>query len=494
MESIESSLIPNGNAESHINQPLIEDKILIEKENQRFTKHSSIVTLLLMSIGPLSLVIQAVGEILDMLMITKRFKNESNSHAIEILGFTGQLTSILGYLGLYFGQALTTRISTLIGSGDRANASHLISDIIYLCFLVSCIFVAAFVFAVQPFLRFLGTPEYMVGPSFKYLIPILVCLPFTNLNTLGQYYLQSIGNSYLMFVFKLINYVIQLGVFSPLFLFAFKVSTTFMKLGSVVAGIIVGFLLLFLIYKGKFSLKPNVKDIVDKFCPELKTSLLYAAPLILSFFVFILPPILILQTMTSTDKDHSKEIGGVFAVFSQIAIVNQAIPGAFCQSFLSAGTHSWGSNNPKRLLQIFFWTLLINGSLTLIVSFVAIFGKSFICRSFLNDDKEIELAEKMVPIPFFTSPLQGIGITLSMLMIVVGKPLFSFIPQVVQMIILCAGCKILASKFKNDVTKVMYVYNISDIVVFLLYLCFIFIPIKEIKKKMKEATPQTQYT
>lgn len=59
----------------------------------------------------------------------------------------------------------------------------------------------------------------------------------------------------------------------------------------------------------------------------------------------------------------------------------------------------------------------------------------------------------MFPIPFYTSPLQGINISVSILMIVVGKPLFAFIPQMVQMIILCAGCKVLASKFKKRCSK-----------------------------------------
>lgn len=96
-------------------------------------------------------------------------------------------------------------------------------------------------------------------------------------------------------------------------------------------------------YLNKFSLHLKFSDIFDKFCSELKKALLFAVPLILSFFVFILPPILILQTMTSSDKSHSEEIGGVFAVFTNIATVNQAIPGAFIQSFLSAGTTSYST-------------------------------------------------------------------------------------------------------------------------------------------------------
>lgn len=494
METIDSLLNPSENLESQQNDKANNDNDIIEKEKQRFTKHSALVTLLIMSIGPFSLVVQAIGEVVDMFMITKRFKNEKNSHAIEILGFTGNIGGILGYLGLYFGQALTTRISSLLGSGDRLNASHLFSDILYVTILVSFIFVAAFVFAVRPFLTFLGVPDYMLNDTFKYLIPSLVALPLTNISTITLYFFQSIGNSSIMFVVKAIAYILQLGIFSPLFLFGIKVSTTFMKLGSIVAGSIVGICVTILIYLGKFSLKPHFNDVLDKFCPELKTSLLYAAPLILSFFVFAIPPILILQSMTSVDSTESEAIGGVFAVYTQISTVNQAIPGAFGQSFLSAGTHAWGSNNPKRLVRLFLWTFLFNGSLTLLVSLVAIPGKSFICRSFLNDQVEIDLGEKMFPIPFYTSLVQGVNITISILMIVVEKPLFSFLPQIIQMIILCVGSKILASKFKNDISKVMYIYNISDLAGFLLYICFIFIPIREIKRKMKESTPQVQYT
>lgn len=97
----------------------------------------------------------------------------------------------------------------------------------------------------------------------------------------------------------------------------------------------------------------------------------------------------------------------------------------------------------------------------------------------------------MLPIPFYTSPLQGIGLTLSFLMITVGKPVYSFIPLLSQVIILSAGSKILSLKFKNDVTKIMYIHNISDIFVFILYLCFCFVPIKVIKDKLKDNNNST---
>lgn len=485
MDSINTPLNAANNLDPQVNDQVSQDKESLE-ENQRFTKHSALATLLLMSIGPFSLIFQAIAEVVDMFLITKSFKNRPNSQAVEILGFSGQLNTISNILGLFFGQSLTTRISSLIGSGERQLASHLVSDAIYLCTLSSFIYISIFVFIIIPFLKFLNTPAYMLYPTFKYLIPAIVSIPLTNLANIGYFYLQSIGNSILAGLVKVVSYGLQIGVFSPLFLFVFKVSTTFMKMGNILGSAIVGVGMFVLMYMGKFSLKPKISDIFDKFSPEIMKAILSGIPLLLSFLVMVIPPILILQTMTSTYKDQSKEIGGVFAVFTQIATVNTAIPGAFGQSLLSAGTHAFGSNNMKRLIRLFLWTLLFNGLLSLSVSLIVIPGKSFICKSFLNDPIEIELAEKMLPIPFYTSPLQGIGLTLSILMITVGKPIYSFIPLLSQVIILSAGSKILSLKFKNDVTKIMYIYNISDIFVFVLYLCFCFVPIKVIKDKLKD--------
>lgn len=384
---------------SSINDPLIHENGSIyngnntsdhgdEVEKNRFTKHSAFVTLLLMSIGPLALIVQAVSETLDMLMITKRFKNEKDSHAIEILGFSNQFGSITGYIGLFFGQALTTRISTLLGSGDRENAAILVSNCYYLCIIIYCFFVAAFIFVIKPFLKFLGATDELSSSAFRYNAVSFFVAPLSTFGTLASYYFQSIGSSILNAMVKVIMYVLQLGIFSPLFLFVLKVPVTFMKMGNVVASTIVGILMTFLIYRGKFSLKPRFQDIIGPFTPELKYALMNAAPLILSFFVFVLPPILILRCMTSNDPDEKTEIAGVFAVFTQIATINQAFPGAFGQAFISAGTHAWGSNNAKRVVRLFSWTLLFNFVLTALVSVVVISAKSTIAHSFLHDTKE----------------------------------------------------------------------------------------------------------
>ena len=122
-------------AESDEKLPVKNDSS-IEAENLRFTKHSPLVTLLIMSIGPLSNLISVLFDTLNMYLISKRFKNVENSHAVEILGFSSQFQVFVSLIGNYFGQVFITRVSSLIGSAERERAANLTSDLFKLSLFV----------------------------------------------------------------------------------------------------------------------------------------------------------------------------------------------------------------------------------------------------------------------------------------------------------------------------------------------------------------------
>lgn len=466
----------------------IDDQSLVTRESMRFNKHSALITLIIMSFGPLSLLCQTIGETIDMALISYRFKNDPDAHAVEILGFTTQSHIIIVCIGLFFGQTMIARISYLIGSNNRAGAAHLISEILYLDIVFSMIFASIFVFLVKPILRFLGSSDELISNCFLYVVTGLVALPFTTLSSLGQYFLQSIGNSILSALVKFVTYALQLSIFSPFFLFLVKVPVIFMKLGSLISNSIVGIGIFILIYREKFSLKPNIRDVFDHFTPELKKALTSSVPLLLHAITAVIPAMLILKSMTGVDPDRANAIAGVFAVYTQILGICVSFPGAFSQGFLSAATHAWGANNYKRVVRLFSWALLICIILPIAASIAMIVGTQPILKIFLHTQKEIDLGMKMLPIPFYTCPLQGFCVCVSMMMIVVGKPIMSFIPQCVQFAILCIGCNVIARYCNHDPTKIMYIYNIADITNFVLLLLFLIYPIRLIKKKMDEKT------
>lgn len=140
----------------------------IDAENKRFTKHSPLVTLLIMSIGPLSNLISVLFETLNMYLISKRFNQNEDSHAVEIIGFSSQFQNLISLIGNFFGQCFLTRISSLIGSGDHERAAYLCSDIFKLAFIVSILYGIFLFFIVKPFLHFVGTPETIFKKAYKF--------------------------------------------------------------------------------------------------------------------------------------------------------------------------------------------------------------------------------------------------------------------------------------------------------------------------------------
>lgn len=456
-----------------------------ERENERFTKHSPLVTLLIMSIGPLSLLIQAISEAIDMFFVSVRFKNEPESHAVEIIGFATTIILTINYVGSYFGQAIVAKGTTLLGSGQREVAAHLAVDIFRISFIFAIVFAAGFTFAIKPFLKFVGCPSNMIDPTYHFIMPVLIFSPIITLFNCSISFLQTIGNSSLAAIIKVIACFLQCGIFSPVLLFIFKIPTSLIKLSMCLSTLILCAIMFVLMFIGKFSLKPDIKLFIGRFCKETGSSLLLAAPMILQFLCFALPPTLVLQCLTSVAPEYSKEIGGVFAVFTKIFLLATSVPGAIASGYLSASTHSFGSDNMKRLVQTMIWAFVISFSLYFVFSPILVCFPTKIAQIFLHDHLELQIAKMILPIPFYTAPLQGICIICQMTYVIVGKPILALIPSICQLFIQSIGCKLLAKKYSTDLIKVMYVYNISDVIVFIINMVLMIWPILLIRKKIK---------
>lgn len=209
-----------------------------EDEKKRFMKHSPLITLLLMSLGPLSNLVSAVFETLNMFFITKKYNKIENSYAIEILGFSSQYQTIVSIAGVFFGQCFVTRVSALIGSGEREEAAHLVSDIFKLVFFVSLIVNIPMGFLINPILKFVGTPDIVMKKAFNYNFFLLLFVPFSNLFVATQSYFQSIGKVIFLAILISISKIVQTLIFTPFFLFACNVSATYMKASKVLTDIL----------------------------------------------------------------------------------------------------------------------------------------------------------------------------------------------------------------------------------------------------------------
>lgn len=498
---LNNPLLSNETIDSSSSSPNIslveqsKDDLSVEKEkeaqeeNQRFTKHSPLVSLLIFSIGPLSNVASLLFETISMFFITKRFGKYKDTYAIEILGFSQQYQSFLTIVGTFFGQCFITRMGSLIGSGKREDAIHMTSDFFKLTIISSIIYCVPMFFVIKPFLKFVGTPDYMINRAFRYNFILLCFSLFSNLLSSEQSFVYSIGRPILSAVICIIYKSIQCLIFDPLFLFVFKVPATLMKLSKIVIDISFSISLFIYIYGGKFSLKPKIKTLFSfTFSKETLKSLLFPIPFTFAFVASLFPPMIILKELTESAKlsGQSQSIGGVFAVFSQLDGLGSAIPSMVTTSFMTTGMHAYSSGNIKRLKQLLFWSLLISMAFSVLYSFSMIAFKKQIASLFIHDADELDMAAKMLPIPFYTSSVSGFVTVAMALLIIIGKPLLVLIPTVFSPCNLIASCFVLKRIFKNDYIKLMYSYNISGLISLLIYTVMFSYAIKVIIKKGNE--------
>ncbi|KAH0791800.1 MatE family protein [Histomonas meleagridis] len=461
-----------------------------EKEKKKFTDHSALVTFLLLCIGPLAILASAGVDAVDQIIVSKGLKN-IQPDVTTIIGFASMPLTVLTAFGNIFGQALTVYLSKLLGEGSRTAAAYLANDAIRIAILASIPFAIIYNFLIKPFLRFCNCPSQYVQDAYNYLLPLVILNPFVTVITVEVNFLQSIGRSGLSGLFKIAACCLATLVFTPILVFAFKATSKYLKLATGLSEVIISILLFILIYSGKFSLKLNFRMLIEKPHKEILKALVLSLPIVLQLLNIILPPSIVIKSLAKVDAEHSDLVGSAFSSFNRVNSILLALVGLFTAGFMSAATHAFGSKNYKRMFQLLGWALLFSFVCVTIVSAIVVFGPGVINGMFLNTKEEIDYANRMLPVPFYTYLLNGLSMPLGVFLIVIGKPVFSIIGIALQMILICVGADLLA-RFQNDAIVVMHAYNISNVVMFLVFASSFLFYFCRMKKNNQVLTDESQ--
>ena len=453
----------------------------VAKDEASFTKYSPVATLLLFAVGPSSLLSQAIFETIETLVIASRFKNEPEANAMAIIGVTPLPIMISTYLCIYFGQAVIARISKVLATGNRELAARIVVDIFRCAIIAGVIFPFCYVWCVKPLLRFINCSEEILDAAYRFCLPAVFGTVFIAVDYVALNYLQSIGRPILTFFIKLAGNVLQVLILTPLFCLGLKVSTDYLKIASVASQGIVGFTLLGLIIRGKFSLPIRPRMFIECFIKDSFNALLVALPIVVLGICYLLPPNVILRCMNSIDPEHSKEISAVTGVSSRFYSIASALGMTFGSGFLSPGTHALGRGNSKRMWKIFAWAALFDIVPVTLVGVVVISSPVLVAGGFLSSESEMQYAKKMLPIPFYTITLQSIGVLCIMMLMALGNTWLSGLVGIFHCIFVCVGAVVLQHKVKHT-WDLLYLYNVSDVIVCMIYMIGIFIYIKKGKK------------
>ncbi|OHS97998.1 hypothetical protein TRFO_09177 [Tritrichomonas foetus] len=469
---------------------VVTDKSNLDFDNEAFTKHNPLVNLLLLSVGPfLTTFGMSILDSVDLIIISQRFKNDPNSNAVQMIGIGLFVLQLCVDVGMLLSQSLIVRVSALIGEGKKGEASQLFVDMCKITVLASIISAIIILFIARPLMMFAGCTEELIENCTLLVVVAIAGTPITSFFHVLTGFLQGIGKPVLNGFLHLLASCFQTFIFTPLLQFALKVDITMSNLSQVLSQSIIGIVLFVLIFRGKFSLKPNFDLWFNPFSHELKSSFLLSLPMIPSFIYALIPSTLIMRFMTSAasemDSSVVNSVISVYTVFIKIQMFVQAIPISLANGLITAGTHAISTGNLRRLISTISWVLVITFGIVLIFCPLMIFKPLLLAKLFVSSEEELNLAKEIIPIPFYTFPIGLMNMIVPLTFVSVGKPFFSIIITTVQILALCISAKVLSLYYPTQPSKFIHSYNICDIITFVVTFIFSLIVFIPIYKKSK---------
>lgn len=449
------------------------EEATISKEDDLFMKHTPIKTLLIMAIGPvLNTVGSATTEIIDLALINKRFADMTENSPAQVFGFLSSVMLFMNFFGSYFGSALSIYVPSLIGAGKKETVPQVFADIIRFGILAMFIVPFGLYFATNPIAKFMGCPNDLLDDCLQTFLPILFGGMFVVICHASGGVFQGYGKSLISGIFTVITALTQSGLLTPIFLFVFKVGPRMVKLSQVFAQMLTGFVYLILLFRGSLGIKMEWRALFRKPAKETGSALLLALPMLLGMIIMlILPPTLLLYFMTKLvdAAEDKKAISAAIAVFTRIQSFALAVPNALSSSFLSTGSHANGAKEYRRFLIYFFTTLGFAMSISVVMCPIMITNPKMIAKGFLSNDLEIHYAEKILRIPFYTQLLNAIDNTIGVMLITLQNKVLAALFPLMNMLFLVVGPIVLSINSKGHPERIMNLYNISDVVDFVIF-------------------------
>ena len=462
MEREQPLLVPLGGKDQSNGSQSTNEKLPID--SQDIQKYSPFFNILYYSIGPLLLVIQALGEFFDLLMISKQYnKTEVGSTALQILGFSNQITETLGFIGLFLGFSGISQIISLYRQNQFEDSHRLLIDILYFTVIFTLFFSFIFSFIITPIFKFLKAPDSILKNAYAYTIPFIFSSPFSNILHCIQFILFSIGSTILSGFISLAQFILQVCVLSPLLLFGIKVSSTFMKFGRVISEIIISIIALILLFKKKLTVQPKASDIFTSFSSRTPKIILPSLIFLLEIALFIFIPLFVFHIIISKSELNiiTSDFASFYALFSKIYTVIISGIIAFSISFINLGSHIINEKPLKTFLHYFLYSVLLSLIISILFSFIFIISKKSLSKLVFNEDSKIELTNELLSIPLYTISLLSIPILIASAFIIIQKNLISLILIAIHSLILIVSVLLLKTK-NGNIKSIMYAYNIAD--------------------------------
>jgi Na+-driven multidrug efflux pump len=259
-------------------------------------------------------------------------------------------------------------------------------------------------------------------------------MPVITLFQLSCGFLQSEGRSVLCGTMQLIGFALNCALFAPLMLKVAKVTLPYAGVSFALSQSIVGLVLVVLIYRGKFNLKPKIRDLLGCFHKNVFHGMLIALPFLINVLASSLPSMILLKLVMSVANAQGVggPVGVIFSVFIKLNSAINSVSLGLCQGFLGVGSYAYSSGNYDRYLALFRTVAILGWCYHIALMPLMVFKPEWPARIWISDPEQLDWAHRLIRIPYYTNSLIPLSVAIINFLLSMKKAIISLVLTLVR--------------------------------------------------------------
>ena len=451
-----------------------------------FAGKNVLKSLLIISAGPfLAQIALSLYGMVNMFWVAKAI----GDNGISAIGAVVIVEFFANSIAVFLNTCIAVQISYLHGIGKIDTCSQLFIDFIRVCLIlgivVPCITLPCSKYLVEWF----GAEGAVEEMAFQYLIPSQCGSFFLFLFYTVCGFLESTGHTWLYAFVQIAAFCLNMALFNPLLLLVFRTPIWGASLSTIISESIPTMVIVVLAFLKKYEIEPKMKMFCMKFVKDTGKALTAGiADLIeafsIDFSLIIMEKFIV---MAADAADALDPVLGVWSIIDKLEQVISCVSNGIGVGLLPLASYAYGARDYKRLMKLMFHSLWIMCAWAAVISLVLIIFPRQISTLWSHDESFLYWAEKMIRIYAYTGILTCVDYTIPIMLMAMQRPCAASCVSVFALLIPQPICAIaLYYSKKDDPSRIIWTFDISDLFSLVIGIIFMIKPILEIRKIMKQ--------
>lgn len=396
--------------------------------------------------------------------------------AIAGLAITFPLMSLTTAIGVLIGVGGSARVSIVLGSGRRDLAEQLLGNAFVLTIVNGIIYMAAFVYFMDPLLRLFGASDVTLPYARSYMLVLMPGCLLTNIAYSMNNFMRASGYPHRAMTTMLIGAVVNVGL-DPLFIKVFDWGIAGAAWATNIAMAVSALFVLSHFMRKDSTIRFRRGTYRLKWSTVVGIISIGAAPAVVNAASCVVNA-LVNNSLLECGSDRDIGAAGIMVTYTSLLVT---IVLGMCQGMQPVVGYNYGAGQFHRLKRAFFLTVAAGTVVTGLGGFYGLFFPSQIARVFTTDASLIASTDRALSLCLLIFPFVGFQVVSTSFFQSIGKATKSIIVGLLRQVIFLIPLLIFLPRVLY-LDGVWLAFPMSDAVATIVTFCLIINQFRKLKK------------